>query len=101
MSLNDSQYIPGEVARLSLTVTDLDGLVADPGAVVLKVKQPAGVVATYAYGSSAEVIKDAVGAYHADLVLSAAGMWAYRWELDAPNAGAAEGVIQVQKSRVI
>ena len=33
MSLNDSQYIPGEVARLSLTVTDLDGLVADPGAV--------------------------------------------------------------------
>ena len=44
MSLNDSQYIPGEVARLSLTVTDLDGLVADPGAVVLKVKQPDGTV---------------------------------------------------------
>lgn len=27
---------------------------------------------------------------------SAAGIWAYRWELSAPNAGAGEGVINVQ-----
>lgn len=97
MSLNDSQYIPGEVARLSLTVTDLDGLVADPGAVVLKVKQPDGTVVTH----TPAVIRDSTGVYHADLALSAAGVWTYRWELTAPNAGAAEGVITVQKSKVI
>lgn len=97
MSSNDSQYIRGEVARLSLTVTDIDGLAADPGTVVLKVRQPDGTVVTH----TPDVVRDSAGVYHADLVLSAAGMWAYRWELDAPNAGAAEGVIQVQKSRVI
>lgn len=97
MSSNDSQYIPGEVARLSLTVTDHDGLAADPGSVVLKVKQPDGTVVTH----TPDVVRDGAGVYHADLALSSAGVWAYRWELTAPNAGAPEGLINVQKSRVI
>lgn len=94
-------YIPGEVTRISVTVMDSAGAAADPGALRLKVKPPAGAVTTYTFGSSAEIIKDAVGRYHADIQLTAAGVWAYRWELDAPNAGAVEGVITVQKSRVI
>lgn len=94
-------YIPGEVARISLTVTDVAGVVADPGALRLKVKPPAGALATYTYGAGVEVVKDATGRYHADIQLPTAGLWAYRWELDAPNAGAVEGVITVQKIRVI
>lgn len=94
-------YIPGEVARISLTVTDIAGVVADPGALRLKVKAPAGALATYTFGAGAEIVKDAVGRYHADILLPTGGLWVYRWELDAPNAGAVEGVIQVQKSRVI
>jgi hypothetical protein len=94
-------YIPGEVARISITVAAPTGLASDPGALRLKVKPPAGAVVTYAYGSSGEIIKDATGRYHADILLAAAGLWAYRWELDAPNAGAVEGAITVQKSRVI
>jgi hypothetical protein len=90
-------YIPGEVVRLLLNTFDFAGAVADPGTVVLKVKQPDGTVITH----TPDVVRDGTGVYHADLALTAAGVWAYRWELTTPNAGAAEGVIQVQKSKVI
>lgn len=94
-------FIVGEVARLGLTVADIAGAAADPGALLLKVKAPGGGVTSYLYGVAAEVVRDGTGAYHADLPLATAGQWAYRWELTAPNAGAAEGSINVQKSRVI
>ena len=92
-----SAYVLGEVVRLLLNTFDFAGAIADPGAVVLKVKRPDGTVATL----TPDVVRDSAGVYHADLTLSAAGMWAYRWELIAPNAGAAEGLISVQKSRVL
>ena len=92
-----SAYVLGEVVRLLLNTFDFAGAIADPGAVVLKVKRPDGTVATH----TSDVVRDSAGVYHADLTLSAAGMWAYRRELSAPNAGAAEGLISVQKSRVI
>jgi hypothetical protein len=94
-------WIVGQVARLPLQVLDNASLPVDPGAVLLKLKVPAGTVTTYTYGAGPEIVRDAAGAYHADLVLSAAGVWTYRWELGAPNAGAAEGVIRVNKSVVI
>lgn len=99
--MSDAAYIPGELARLSLRVADIDGTAADPGALLLKIKGPSGTVATFTYGIGADIVRDGLGAYHADLPLATAGLWAYRWELAAPNAGAAEGVINVQKSRVI
>ena len=37
-----SAYVIGEVVRLLLSTFDFAGAVADPGAVVLKVKQPDG-----------------------------------------------------------
>ena len=94
-------YIQGQPAHLSLTVADMSGQPADPGSLTLKVKPPTGVIQSYGYGTAPEVVRDGVGLYHADLDLPVAGVWAYRWELTAPNAGAAEGLIQVQKSRVI
>ena len=101
MSSDDGLYIPGQVAQISVSVFDSAGVAADPGALRLKVKPPTGAVTTYIYGTDVIVVKDSTGCYHADILLTAAGQWAYRWELDAPNAGAAEGVITVQKSRVI
>jgi len=94
-------FIVGEVVRLTLTVTDLAGNAADPGSITLKIKPGTGAVTAYAYGTAPEVVRDATGRYHADIPLVSSGLWAYRWELSAPNAGAAEGVINVQKSRVI
>jgi hypothetical protein len=75
--MSDQAYIPGEVARISVAVTNTAGAAADPGALRLKTKSPAGALVTHTYGGSAVVVKD------------------------GPNGGAAEGVITVQKSRVI
>ncbi|WP_153117383.1 hypothetical protein [Rhodocyclus tenuis] len=96
-----SDFLPGEVARLSLTVTNAAGAAVDPGAVVLKVKPPAGAVTDYAYGVAPEISRTGAGEYFAEILLTAAGRWAYRWELAAPNAGAAEGSIVVAKSAVL
>lgn len=95
------EFIVGEVVRLPLSVTDLAGNAVDPGSVTLKIKRGAGAVTAYAYGAAPEIVRDATGRYHADIPVISAGQWAYRWELSAPNAGAAEGVFIVQKSRVI
>lgn len=89
-------FIVGQLARLPIRITDLVGVLVDPGAVTLKIKPGAGAVVTVP-----DVVRDGVGLYHADIALVTAGLWAYRWELSAPNAGVAEGVISVQKSRVI
>lgn len=95
-----SDFIPGETAVLSLRVTSAAGVAVDPGALRLKVKDPAAAVTTYTYGIAAEITRDGVGRYHADIPLPSAGQWAWRWELDAPNAGAIEGLITVKTSLI-
>ena len=95
----DIVFIVGEVARLSLRVADLTGIAADPGTIVLKIKPGTDTVADYLYGSAPELVRDGAGLYHADIPLTAAGLWAYRWQLTTPNAGAAEGKILVSAGR--
>ena len=97
----NAPWIVGEVARLPLRVTDANGLPTDPASLRLKVKAPDGTVTTTAYGAGPDLVKDAVGVYRLDLVLTQAGTWHYRWETDAPAAGAAEGGLTVRASRVI
>ncbi|MBI5659882.1 MAG: hypothetical protein HZC43_10135 [Nitrosomonadales bacterium] len=83
------EFFPGEVARLTNVITDSTGAAVDPGAVRVKVKGPDGVVATYSY--PATVTKSGVGLYACDVPLPTAGAYRWRWESDAPNAGAAQG----------
>lgn len=97
----DNPFFRGEAARLSLAIADLSGNAADPGTLVLKIKTPSGSVTPYTFGSDAELVRDSLGNYHADIPLDASGQWAYRWELTTPNAGAAEGVLHVRKSYVL
>ena len=94
-------YIPGEVARISAHVADITGVAADPGGVRLLVKAGNAVAVAYIYGVDAIIVRDSVGEYHADLPITSAGRWAYRWELTAPNAGAAEGTLSVDRSLVV
>ena len=99
--MSEAAYLVGQVARISLRVADIAGAIADPGGLVLCVKSAAGSVTASTYGADATIVRDGTGNYHADIPLTVHGLWAYRWELSAPNAGAAEGLINVQKSRVI
>lgn len=91
--------IIGQVARFSVAITDAAGAAADPGGLVLKVKSPAGSLATYAFGG-AEIVRDGLGAYHADIALAESGQYRWRWEASAPNVGADQGFLQVAASLV-
>ncbi|HAF00399.1 MAG TPA: hypothetical protein DCG63_03805 [Methylophilaceae bacterium] len=98
-SLDD--VVIGSAVKISVSIfNDLDVL-TDPSALRLKVRSPAGVVTVYVFGAAAEIVKDSVGNYHGNIVLSAAGTWTYRWEADTPNAGVGEGKVLVKKSIVI
>lgn len=93
-------WIIGQVARLSVALTDSLGAAADPGTLALKIKKPDGSMVTNSYGGGV-VLKDGTGAYHADIALDASGPWAWRWESAAPNAGADENTFYVAKSLVL
>lgn len=97
----DAEFVIGAVAKIAVTIKSDAGQLADPSAFRLRVKSPSAVLTNYVYGSAAEIVKDAIGTYHAVIPLTEAGKWTYRWEADAPNAGALEGVISVKKSIVI
>lgn len=93
-------YLIGEAAYISVVMSDPSGVAVDPGTLRLKFKSPSGVITTWLV-TAGQVVKDAVGNYHAVIPLPEAGAWRYRWEADAPNQGAAEGVLNVRKSVVI
>jgi hypothetical protein len=95
------RWLPGEYARIELQVKTAAGAAADPGALRLKVKSPTGALSEYVYGTAAEVVRDGLGAFHADILLDAPGYWYWRWETLAPNAGATEGGLVVQSSSVL
>lgn len=97
-----SEWIVGQSARITVAITDAAEIAVDPGALRLKVKPPTGAaLRTYDYGASAEIVKDADGQYHADIVLDAAGTWSWRWEgTAAPHVGVGEGMLTVIKGRL-
>lgn len=101
MQHNYEDIVVGAAARIVVSIKNDVGVAADPGALRLKTKSPAGTVTTYTYLVGTVIVKDAVGEYHANVPMTEAGSWAYRWESDAPNAGADEGRISVKKSIVI
>lgn len=97
--MSNSYWTRGEVARLGVEIFDASGLAADPGALRCIVRSPTGTVSTATYGDVAGPVRDAAGVYRLDVPLGAAGIWAWRWEADAPYAGAAEGELFVRGSR--
>lgn len=96
-----ADFVVGEYARLSLALVDFVGNPSDPGALRLKTKSASGVVATLTYGVDSALVRDGAGLFHADIALTEAGAWYYRWESDTPNPGASEGALQVVASRVL
>lgn len=91
-------WIVGEVARLSVTVTDTAGAATDPASVVLKIKSPAGVVSNQTYPGT--VIRSGAGVFVFDLLLTEKGKWLYRWETSAPAPGASQGDLAVTPANI-
>lgn len=93
-----SDWIAGEVPRLSVQVTDAAGQPADPGSVVLKIKSGSGVITNKTYPG--QIVRAAAGVYHCDVALTEKGRWLWRWETGAPYQGACQGILTVEPSNI-
>lgn len=94
-----NSYFIGNVVRVQGQLADLDGTPGDPGGVVIKYRNPAGVIVTKTYGTDLEVVKTATGAYQMDITANAEGVWAYRIEGTGARAAAAEGRFTVREGQ--
>jgi len=81
----------GQVARISVAITDINGNAADPTSLLLKVKFPDGSLVTHIW----DVIKDSIGNYHYDQSLILPGSYRIRWESSGINQGAVEEALYV------
>jgi len=88
-------YVRGQQVRVAVAISDAAGAAGDPGGLAVKVRTPAGAVATKTYGADAEVVRDGTGAYHLDVDADAEGDWHYRWEGSGARKGAGEGQFRV------
>lgn len=93
-----NEYDRGDRVRLSAAFTDADGAPADPTTITLYVLDPTRTVTPYVYPAAVEMVRDALGAYHADLTLSLEGPWYYRWTGTGAIVAAAEGRFHVRQS---
>lgn len=72
--------------RLSTAVKDVAGNLADPGTLVLKIKDPANVVTTHNW--TGDITRDAQGQFHYDLAsLTTLGRYSYKWNSTGANTG--------------
>jgi hypothetical protein len=98
MSTN-TYFLPG-VVQCSATF-QIAGSDADPDGVVFKVRVPNTALATvYVYGTDDEVVKDATGKYHVDVIPTQRGTYYYRFEGSGDSPAAMEGSFHVDVSHV-
>lgn len=88
-------YARGTLVRASATFASAAGAAVDPTTVRLKVRAPAGTVTTWTHGIDGQLVKDAAGAYHADIDANEEGVWHTRWEGTGANQAAAESQFTV------
>lgn len=94
-------YDVGDVVRITVSFTDIDGEVADPTAVAVSYRVPRGAVTTLEYGTDAEVIKSSTGVYYVDVAVPSAASGSklqYRWVGTGAIVAAVEGEISVRQS---
>lgn len=80
-----SNIQPGDRPRLLTQFSDVEGVIADPTTVTLRVRPQGGAEVVYVYGTDAELIKDSVGNYHLDypvppIVPHRELIFHYQWE---------------------
>ncbi len=91
-------YDIGDRVRVSASFSDEGAAPSDPSPVRLRYRDPAGTVTTLVYGTDSALVRDGVGAYHADLDADAAGTWYYRAEGEATPQASGEARFRVRGS---
>jgi hypothetical protein len=96
-----SDYIEGQLVRLSAAFTDAAGAAADPTTVTLKylpASAPGATTTTLTYPEDTEIVKDSTGNYHYDLPLDDPGAWVWRWESTGDAQAATQGEFSVARA---
>lgn len=88
-----SLYNIGDLLRLQVTFTDINGSLADPTSITLKIKNPVGTVTTYTY--PAQVLKSSTGVYYFDYAVVASGTHYFNWAGTGAYTAADEGSFTV------
>ena len=93
---------PGDIVRVVTTpgFKNAAGTLTDPTTVSLRWRVAGGLETTWVYGTDAEVVKDSVGVYHADIPVIAAGLHYFRWKGTGAVTAAEEGTFTVATSFV-
>lgn len=87
-----TSYDRGDLVRLRAEFKNDVGTLTNPTAVVLRLRDPAGVVSTPAATASS------TGVYTYDLSLTQEGTWIYRFEGTGAVQAAEEGEVYVRNS---
>lgn len=73
----------GDTYPASVKVRDASGVLTDPDTLVLKVRDGNATIVTYAWPGAEIIDHDGDGEFHADVPLTAAGMWVMQWDAGA------------------
>jgi hypothetical protein len=87
-----ANFIVGDLARVSYSITDEAGALVDPGNVSLEVQLPSGDL------SYPTVTRTAAGRYYSDVPCAAAGQYLTRLVTTSPYIGVDEGEFLVSPS---
>lgn len=104
MSVIGSNPVIGDVLvgnRVRLVATfKLRADLRDPTSLRFKFRNPSNKLTTYVYGTDPEIVRDALGEFHVELMLNAPGEWRYRWEGEGIVTAANEGKLRCVASQV-
>lgn len=90
-------YTVGDLVRVQGTLTDAAGDVIYPTSLLVKVRDPSGVVTTLTYPD--DITRSSTGIYFADIDVDDDGCWRYRFESSGTGQAAQEGFFIVEESR--
>ncbi len=90
-------YNPGDIVRVYTDpgFSNDAGVLADPTTITVRWRVAGGVETLWTFGTNAQVVKDSVGVYHADIPVTTPGLHYYRWEGTGAVAAAEEGTFNV------
>lgn len=66
------------------TIRVTRSVAVDPSTVMLSVRTPSGVLSIYSYPGP-QIVRDGLGQYRSDIVLSEIGVWEYQWATTSPD----------------
>ena len=77
---NFNLYNINNTVRVAAQFLDLDGSPTDPENVTLILRLPDGQVITKVFEDGSDIVKESVGHYYCDVLITVSGRWFYGWK---------------------